>query len=155
MIGKVLSTAASLAVLLLSLPHVTSFATKPFRVTSRTNRNLSFHQINNAIQFTTPRTTSLSMSKKNEDPSSEGGYQYSSYVNGTGTGWYLLAFALLVNVWFFSIPPEFRRARLCNEEEVVLYADKNCMTGDQWVKGVQEYYQNGGGIHFDFSIEGK
>ena len=95
------------------------------------------------------------MSKDNEDPSSKGGYQYSSYVNGTGTGWYLLAFALLVNVWIFSIPPEFRRARLCNEEEVVLYADKNCMTGDQWVKGVKGYYQNGGGIHFDFSIEGR
>ena len=153
MIRKLLSTAASLALLLSLLPHATSFATKPSRLTPKTN--VSFNQINNAIQFTTPPTTSLSMSKDNEDPSSKGGYQYSSYVNGTGTGWYLLAFALLVNVWIFSIPPEFRRARLCNEEEVVLYADKNCMTGDQWVEGVKGYYQNGGGIHFDFSIEGR
>lgn len=70
-------------------------------------------------------------------------------------GWGLLIFALLINVWLFSIPTEFRRAKNCSVEEVQLYPDSNCMTTEMWVEGIAEYYRNGGGLHFDFSIEGR
>ena len=61
----------------------------------------------------------------------------------------------MLNVWIFSIPPEFRRARFCTEEDVRLHPEKNCQTFDMWRKGVAEYYANGGGVEFDFSIEGR
>jgi hypothetical protein len=38
---------------------------------------------------------------------------------------------------------------------VALYPNKNCITANEWVRGVGDYYNNGGGVHFDFSIEGK
>jgi hypothetical protein len=74
---------------------------------------------------------------------------------GLGRGKILLIIALIANVWAFSIPVEFRRARLCTEEDVKLYPEKHCMTFGAWRTGVAEYYANGGGVKFDFSIEGK
>jgi hypothetical protein len=89
------------------------------------------------------------MSKDKEEPDDTG------YVDGSTTGAFLMAFVLLINVWIFSIPTEFRRARICKEEDVVLYPNKNCITANEWVRGVGDYYKNGGGVQFDFSIEGK
>jgi len=74
---------------------------------------------------------------------------------GLKEGKYLLIFAFLVNVWLFSIPPEYRRARFCNEEDVRLHPEKNCITFDAWRQGIADYYAGGGGVSFDFSIEGK
>jgi len=74
---------------------------------------------------------------------------------GIGRGKILLLLVLIVNVWMFSIPVEFRRARLCSVEDTKLYPDKHCTTMDAWRTGVADYYANGGGIKFDFSIEGK
>jgi hypothetical protein len=75
--------------------------------------------------------------------------------DGLREGKYILLFALVVNVWLFSIPTEFRRARVCSVEDVQLYPDRHCTTFDAWRQGVAEYYAYGGGVHFDFSIEGK
>lgn len=72
---------------------------------------------------------------------------------GIQRGLYLLGIVFLFNIWIFSIPPEFRRAKICSEEQVRLFPDSGCMTADQWVGGIQDYYANGGGIEFDFSIE--
>lgn len=74
---------------------------------------------------------------------------------GLGSGKVLLLLVLIVNVWMFSIPVEFRQARLCNVEDTKLYPDKHCTTADAWGMGIADYYVNGGGIRFDFSIEGK
>lgn len=63
---------------------------------------------------------------------------------------------MLVNVWIFSIPPEFRRQKICsttceqNRDSSSLCAA--CVTGPEWVEEVLDYYRNGGGVHFDFSI---
>lgn len=77
-------------------------------------------------------------------------------VLGVGSrGITLFCIVALFNVWLFSIPTEFRRAKYCSEEQVRLYPDSNCMTKDMWIGGIQEYYTNGGGIKFDFSSEGK
>jgi len=74
---------------------------------------------------------------------------------GITRGTLVFVLAFLVNLWLFSIPPELRRARNCNEEQVRMYPDSKCMTGKMWWGAVQDYYRQGGGIHFDFSIEGK
>jgi hypothetical protein len=74
---------------------------------------------------------------------------------GIDRGLYLIAIVMFINVWIFSIPPEFRRAKICSEEQVIQYPDSGCMTGTKWVGGVRDYYANGGGISFDFSIEKK
>lgn len=61
---------------------------------------------------------------------------------GLGRGTVLLAVVLLVNVWFFSIPPEFRRTRICEEMDALAYPDK-CMTTTQFTEGIANYYKNG------------
>jgi len=89
-------------------------------------------------------TTSLQMS---------GGSNPDVDTDGTDAGKYLLIIVLLVNVWAFSIPVEFRRARFCTEEDVRLYPDRHCTTFETWKTGIFDYYANGGGVHFDFSVE--
>jgi hypothetical protein len=74
---------------------------------------------------------------------------------GIDRGLYLIAIVIFFNIWIFSIPPEFRRAKLCSEEQVIQYPESGCITGAKWASGVREYYANGGGISFDFSIDPK
>jgi hypothetical protein len=76
-------------------------------------------------------------------------------IGGLNEGKYLFLFVLSACIWIFSIPPEFRRARFCTDEDVRLYPEKHCTTFNAWRTGISEYYANGGGVHFDFSIEGK
>jgi hypothetical protein len=72
---------------------------------------------------------------------------------GLRRGVVLLPLAVLVAVWLFTIPVEFRRAQFCSEEQVRLNPNSKCITPDNWVKGIQDYYQQGGGIDFDFTID--
>lgn len=74
---------------------------------------------------------------------------------GIGRGTVILALVMIANVWMFSIPTEFRRARICTDEDVRLHPEEHCTTFASWRTGVAEYYANGGGVKFDFSIEGK
>ena len=78
-----------------------------------------------------------------------------SKIDGSEGGTYFLAAVLLVNVWLFSIPTEFRRAHLYPEGNAGIYSDPKGMTAKDWASGVAQYYANGGGIKFDFSIEGR
>jgi hypothetical protein len=77
--------------------------------------------------------------------------------DGTQRGAFLLGAVLLACVWIFSIPPEFRRAYLCGSERCVqnrsAYLCNDCMTPDEWRQGIVDYYKNGGGVKFDFSID--
>jgi hypothetical protein len=74
-----------------------------------------------------------------------------SKTDGLEEGKAIFAIALVIAVWFFSIPTEFRRARLCSEADSAIY--EQCLTPSQFATGVSEYYKNGGGIKFDFSID--
>jgi hypothetical protein len=79
-----------------------------------------------------------------------------SDIDGTGArGPIILSLALLVVIWLFSIPPEFRRARICTlpvcVENRALCND--CQTITELREGIVGYYRNGGGIQFDFSID--
>lgn len=72
-----------------------------------------------------------------------------------GTGWTqglpLLLIVFLLNAWFFTIPPEFRRTRICSEQDTMAYPER-CMTTTQFTSGIVEYYKNGGGINWNFEV---
>ena len=71
---------------------------------------------------------------------------------GTGLeGQTLLLLGFLLSAWLFTIPPEFRRKNLCGEEDTIRRPDV-CITPGQFASNVAEYYRNGGGIQWDFSV---
>jgi hypothetical protein len=98
--------------------------------------------------LTKPRPSTSLFSEPNKKKST-------NEIIGIDRGLYLIAIVIFFNVWIFSIPPEFRRAKLCSEEQVIQYPDSGCITGAKWASGVKEYYANGGGISFDFSVDPK
>ena len=69
---------------------------------------------------------------------------YDGDPTGLKRGAILLPIVLLVNVWMFSIPVEFRRARICSEQQVRENPSSKCMTTETWRQGVADYYANGG-----------
>jgi len=70
-------------------------------------------------------------------------------------GYVILVLAIFAVIWSFSIPPEFRRAHFCFTEQCVQNRSKcyDCVTVGEWSEQVADYYRNGGGVHFDFSID--
>ena len=94
-------------------------------------------------------TTILKMASNKDERSYD-----TSKVDGTKGGAYFMAIVLLANVWLFTIPTEFRRAHIYPEGNSNLYSDPKAMTGKEWASGIAHYYANGGGVVFDFSIEG-
>jgi len=89
----------------------------------------------------------LGLSNKNDYQSGR------SSVDGRGTGLILLGLAVAASVWLFSIPPEFRRARICTDVECSKDGTVCCITPKAWLTGVADFYRNGGGIEWDFSID--
>ena len=69
----------------------------------------------------------------------------------------LLSLTLLLNVWAFSIPVELRRDHFCFGERCAANRSRcsDCVTFKEWYGKVKEYYANGGGVQFDFSVEEK
>jgi len=70
--------------------------------------------------------------------------------DGTGRGLYLFAIVFAACVWCFTVPPEFRRAYICDDkcfQEKYQEAPqcKTCVSGEDWINGVKAYYANGGG----------
>lgn len=101
----------------------------------------------------TSTLTSLWSSKgPSEDEDLAEARRRSQKINGTGAeGKTLMLFGLLLCTWFFTVPPEFRRQRLCDELQTAANPGV-CMTGGQFKDKVVDYYANGGGIQWDFSI---
>ena len=80
---------------------------------------------------------------RNKDVSSEDrGSDKVNNIIGIDRGVYLFAIVMAINVWFFSIPVEFRRTRICNEADSRDYP-KLCMTPKQFTTGISDYYKNG------------
>ena len=143
--------AAAILAIFASVGVVSSFTTlTPSRAASRFVSNqqpLQFLDRSTETQqtFVSHTTTALQMS---------GGSNPDVDTDGTEAGKYLLFLVLLVNVWAFSIPVEFRRATFCTEEQVRLNPDSHCITFENWKSGIVDYYANGGGVNFDFTVEG-
>jgi hypothetical protein len=80
-----------------------------------------------------------------------------NYEYGTERGNILMAFVMAFCIWTFSIPPSFRRAHICYAQPCVEQrsACSDCVTGEEWISDVVNYYRGGGGIQWDFSIDPK
>lgn len=96
--------------------------------------------------ITSSSSTKLLLAKKEDE------------MQGIGRGLPIMALALLATIWSFSIPPEFRRAYICSDrcslaENRARPQCNSCVTGEEWINGVKQYYRDGGGIQFDFSID--
>ena len=74
-------------------------------------------------------------------------------IYGIERGYPILAFSILLSAWFFTIPPEFRRAHFCASDICVQTRCNDCVSVAEWVTGIKDYYRNGGGIKWDFSID--
>lgn len=71
--------------------------------------------------------------KKNGEPS-----QYLKASEERGTA--IFIFVLAVNVWLFSLPPEFRRTEICLGTRV---NPGDCVTFNEWAQQVKSYYDAG------------
>ena len=115
-----------------------------------------------ALPLASPSQIFLSNNNNNNENNDPKPYKIP---DGTGTrGQVLLAIALLLNVWMFSLPPSFRRQNICTDEgyeKVVIKGgaqqgdDNYCITMEMWKDSIVEYYKNGGGVVFDLSIDPK
>jgi hypothetical protein len=79
---------------------------------------------------------------------------HSSDMDGTDRGVVIQGITLAICVWFFSIPPEFRRAHWCFSDSCVANREKcyDCVTLGEWYHDVSEYYKTGGGVQFNFEV---
>jgi hypothetical protein len=76
--------------------------------------------------------------------------------DGADRGRYLFALVFLICIWQFSIPPSFRRAKFCPPscvQERSLCRTPTCVTFGEWTSDIAQYYRDGGGIQWDFSID--
>eukprot|EP00980_Cylindrotheca_fusiformis_P007675 scaffold1609_cov91-Cylindrotheca_fusiformis.AAC.1 len=103
------------------------------------------------------RSKTHQLSERREDESGGGvGGGYKGTNDGTGRGLILQGIILGICIWLFTIPPEFRRAYFCPADiycQEVGSCTKECFTYGQWFQQVGDYYKNGGGIQWDFSID--
>ena len=143
------------------VPHRAPFNGSTVRINSVNDFRTAGWMIPTTTSTTTTTTITTNSKRKSavslcQQRSNNNNNQGDGDVLGiSGRGVALFLFVFVVNVWLFSIPPEFRRAKNCTAEQVLLYPDSNCMTTEMWWGGVLDYYRNGGGIKFDFSIEGR
>lgn len=76
--------------------------------------------------------------------------------DGSDRGRYLFALVFFICIWQFSIPPSFRRAKFCPPacvKERSLCRTSTCVTFGEWTNDIAQYYRDGGGIQWDFSID--
>jgi hypothetical protein len=126
------------------LPTIGTPSSRPHE-TQQPSHNIIFPQSNKDALM----NTQLCMSSE-EPPTSP------HIDDGTGRGLYILGIVFLACVWCFTVPPEFRRAYICSDGCAVNREApqcNNCVTSDEWTAGVKDYYANGGGIQWDFSID--
>jgi hypothetical protein len=134
-------------------------------ISSRTHFNVSgFHVTSRRFRFGSASNNRVSLRMNHGGRSSDNCSSSSSPdknphftsqdVDGTDRGISLQILAIFVCLWLFSIPPEFRRSHFCFTDLCVAHRSRcyDCVTVSEWTNKVKEYYQNGGGIQFDFSI---
>lgn len=76
--------------------------------------------------------------------------------SATGRGLPIFLASLLFCTWLFTIPPEIRRTHICVGpciENRDIWFCSECKTIGELKEEVSEYYRNGGGIEWDFSID--
>uniref|UniRef100_A0A7S1GNU3 Uncharacterized protein n=1 Tax=Cyclophora tenuis TaxID=216820 RepID=A0A7S1GNU3_CYCTE len=77
-------------------------------------------------------------------------------LSGTDRGLPIMIFVMFLVIWGFTIPPEFRRTYICSDRCVLdrqAPLCNDCKTPAELRAGIVEYYKNGGGIQWDFSVD--
>ncbi|CAJ1935218.1 unnamed protein product [Cylindrotheca closterium] len=149
-------TVLTLAVICLSTPALTSAfvpvsssrttAVAYYAPSSRITATTDKKKLQTTAPFVATKTTQLHERK------------YQGTNDGTGRGIILQVIVFGITAWLFTIPPEFRRAYLCPADTFCQEegsCTRECVTPDEWVSGIKDYYKNGGGIKWDFSIDPK
>lgn len=137
------------ALLLLSLGSTDAFPMATPMIHHRGSFRLVDHQ--SIPQQAQVATTALSMSPNR---TSQEEIRRSDAVGGMKEGYIGLAIVFLFNVWMFSIPPHFRRDQICPPDLYVTpEVAETCVPFDTMKQELVDYYKNGGGIQFDFSID--
>mmetsp|Transcript_6577 Transcript_6577/g.9508 ORF Transcript_6577/g.9508 Transcript_6577/m.9508 type:complete len:175 (+) Transcript_6577:49-573(+) len=118
---------------------------------SRTNhipfrRTEDFIALSSAV-YESKSSTSIFAGKRGD----ESNFTSSSERRGN----YIFGFALVLIIWSFSIDPKLRREHICPTNNCVENRERcyDCITLKEWVGEVSDYYNNGGGISFDFSVD--
>jgi hypothetical protein len=80
------------------------------------------------------------------------------YGDSEKRGAIVFGFSLLLVVWSFTIPVEFRRAYFCTSDPCVEHRAtcKNCVTLEEWTSEIGQFYKSTPPIQwvkFDFSID--
>lgn len=140
--------------------HVKGFQTISYNAQHNNNNHATFSpriRSITATQILAPTFVSSSSSSSLSPSISTATALYGSKADTDGTqrGIVIFVLAILLNIWSFSIPVEFRRAHFCFTNKCAANPTKcdDCVTFVEWRQGVADYYKNGGGIQFDFSIE--
>lgn len=152
MIQKIVHTV--LLVSLLSSARVGAFVVN-LQLAKQTSTQFSFHKSTQSFQSQSPAVANRFLPDAREK-STLLKAEKKGYDDGVDRGIPILAVTMLVILWCFTIPPEFRRAYICSDRCVDQRENpqcNNCVTGEEWSNGVKEYYRNGGGIQWDFSID--
>uniref|UniRef100_A0A7S4A9X0 Uncharacterized protein n=1 Tax=Pseudo-nitzschia australis TaxID=44445 RepID=A0A7S4A9X0_9STRA len=82
------------------------------------------------------------MQAKKDISNSERGSENVNNLMGLDRAKYIWPIVIAINIWFFSIPVEYRRTRFCNEADSAAYPER-CMTSKQFTEGISNYYKNG------------
>jgi hypothetical protein len=156
---KVIASSALLVIFTVSLFKLTApYTTSVYRSSPTSGTTLQRHSRpwKNSIQRPqrSHYATSATPGKSTTAIHSEGKKDAVTY-DGSGRGRYLFVLVLFICIWQFSIPPSFRRAKFCPPpcvEERTLCRTP-CVTFDEWTSDIVQYYKDGGGIQWDFSID--
>lgn len=126
-------------------PHVSVYSKQV-----RTTKPLQPVRLVAKIQWTYSQENKVSMHAKNQNDDKK-----LAYDDGSGRGSILFAIVTAFCIWQFTIPPSFRRAYICSTPTCieVRSACGNCVTAQEWSSDVMDYYKQGGGIQWDFSID--
>lgn len=135
---------AVFALLLLSCQQAWAFVARPALTKKSALPNPRRMPFSQPQPFTTPAPVGSSSTQL-----------FAESYDGFGRGLYILGASLLLCVWFFSIPPAFRRTHFCATPACVEYREAcyDCRTFDEWRSDIVDYYKNGGGVNFDFTID--
>mgnify|MGYP003683923783 CR=1 FL=1 len=83
--------------------------------------------------------------------------QNGSLAKSDKAGNILFALALLACVWFFSVPPEIRRTKICTTDPALAVRVRTeCVTPGEWATLVRRHYSSCRGlecVHFDFTVD--
>ena len=79
---------------------------------------------------------------KKDISNSERGSENVNNLMGLDRAKYIWPIVIAINIWFFSVPVEYRRTRFCNEADSAAYPER-CMTSKQFTEGISNYYKNG------------